>query len=621
MDAPDRTPWGPWTDYGRSQGAAEDAVGAVIETILSDGGLLLWQRYLERKAFVFASSSISEALVSQLIMHFVPHDEGEPLSDGWVIEDEPEPNSIDSWARMHLPVRRLPRNDESAAQGKDTSKWRVSSSDSRRQQMKARSSDSRGKIPAGKSGRNDKSESRSSGIPDDSVLDEAEERLREAKAQEEARRREKEKRLKESEKTKEEERKKVQQLHEEMAKRAHTFDTEGNLIWVEELKLERLPKVQEVFGFAVKKDLKVSGREFDGTKSSVGLSAPPSPESPKSQNKRAGLRKSQTLGDKQDRKHHDHSEFSDFFSKLQHGQPPILETMAVQPGVSLESMGKRKAGPVDVHSADHHMSRREYVQLAEQELAMDGNGRSPVSAAMMAEARSAQQNSSWSSPTRANDSRLEENPSTGGAAADGPGANGGGASLPPVPMGRSASAVALGGGGTGYPAGGGRSAQKPPTQSGEKTTAQHDPPAPSPATRNRKFEAVGHLGRPPRYHAPRLGAPFGMGSAQPPLGATMGHGLIRHGSLKEAYFFPSPTPDLPLSMLRRASSEMVVSPGGGNGSARKPPTPGRARPREPNPDAGPEPDSEGKLKPEMTPAYRHFRQSLLPGGDSTYGRF
>merc|ERR1719204_599060 len=105
-----------------------------------------------------------------------------------------------------------------------------------------------------RAGKTEKAESRSFPIIEEAVLDEEEEALREAKSAEEARRREKEKRARETEKTKEEERKQVALRHEEMQNKAHTFDQEGNIIWVEELKVERLPKVQEAAGYQIKKD-------------------------------------------------------------------------------------------------------------------------------------------------------------------------------------------------------------------------------------------------------------------------------------------------------------------------------------------------------------------------------
>jgi len=70
----------------------------------------------------------------------------------------------------------------------------------------------------------------------------------------------------------------------------------------------------------------------------------------------------------------------------------------------------------------------------------------------------------------------------------------------------------------------------------------------------------------------------------------MGHGLVKSASNKEAFFFPPAAPDMP--GVVRSQSEA------GLGSARRGPnSPGRG-------------GSEGHLKPEMSGAYRHFRQVL-----------
>lgn len=77
-------------------------------------------------------------------------------------------------------------------------------------------------------------------------------------------------------------------------------------------------------------------------------------------------------------------EFTDGFSKLQHGQPPIIETMVLVPGVLLEQMGKVKARPKLHHSPlrqsgpepdSRYMSRKEYVQLAEAEVPIEASVR------------------------------------------------------------------------------------------------------------------------------------------------------------------------------------------------------------------------------------------------------
>eukprot|EP00416_Gambierdiscus_australes_P012979 CAMPEP_0171138422 /NCGR_PEP_ID=MMETSP0766_2-20121228/135067_1 /TAXON_ID=439317 /ORGANISM="Gambierdiscus australes, Strain CAWD 149" /LENGTH=65 /DNA_ID=CAMNT_0011602035 /DNA_START=3 /DNA_END=197 /DNA_ORIENTATION=+ len=63
LDVVERSPFGPWHDYSRQLGGAEDAVCALIEEVLMEGGTKLWQKYLERKAFAFAAGAVTEAVV------------------------------------------------------------------------------------------------------------------------------------------------------------------------------------------------------------------------------------------------------------------------------------------------------------------------------------------------------------------------------------------------------------------------------------------------------------------------------------------------------------------------------------------------------------------------------
>merc|ERR1711976_539312 len=74
------------------------------------------------------------------------------------------------------------------------------------------------------------------------------------------------------------------------------------------------------------------------------------------------------------------------------------------------------------------------------------------------------------------------------------------------------------------------------------------------------YSSVGHLGRPPRLHVAPLGGSYGIGAPQPPLGATMGHGLHRHQSTKESYFFPDPKAEMP-HFLRSTSEASFMSKG------------------------------------------------------------
>lgn len=334
-----------WVDYGRGLCIAEEAVAVTIDQILTDGGTLLWQKYLERKAFSFAATAISEALVSRLRMCYVHHDHGEPLEGGqlgeeWQIEEEPATCEVDSWVRMHLPVRR--GKAEEASGSLKVPKLR------RNPASRQKFGSTLQKLPP-------EFQPRVQPLESEIQVDPEEERMREAKAQEEARKRDKERMAKESEKTFEEERRKVQQLHEEMSKRPHTFDTEGNLIWVEELKPDRFPRLVEFSSYAVKKDPnKTTTLGRDEKPVMGGAGAMPLPEP----------RRRRKDGKRRTKKGEAGPEFTDGFSKLQHGQPPIIETMVLVPGVQVEQLGKLKSGP---DSDSRFMSRREYVQLVEAE--------------------------------------------------------------------------------------------------------------------------------------------------------------------------------------------------------------------------------------------------------------
>lgn len=97
-------------DYSNRIRCAEEVVVTVVDDILTEGGHMLWQKYLQRKAFPFAAETATDALVSQLRMCFVAHDRGEPDYDSdqenWGLEEEPVPAEVDNWARMQLGVRR-----------------------------------------------------------------------------------------------------------------------------------------------------------------------------------------------------------------------------------------------------------------------------------------------------------------------------------------------------------------------------------------------------------------------------------------------------------------------------------------------------------------------------------
>lgn len=538
-------------DYSGRIRCAEEVVGGVIDDILTEGGHVLWQKYLQRKAFPFAAETATDVLVSQLRMCFVAHDRGEPedLTDveDWSLETEPVPAEVDNWARMQLTVRRKQKkyvNDMSP----------ISRPDRRLQTLRTRVSDARVRAKSG-SGRDKQSETRTFDLKEEGQLDDDEEKLRDARGQEEAKRRDRETKMRANEKAKEVEQQRVQALHEEMSRRTHTFDSDGGLIWVEDLKLDRLPKVQEVFPYFVKKDPRANKGGDNDASSGKAKDSPAGKKQPQQQRAKRRL-------DRSSKSKMDEDDFPDGFSKLQHGQPPIMETMAVKPGVVLDVYGKSKAGPPNAINAGG-MSRKEYVALTEKEVAYEAQfgSMSDPSAEHGGEPGSPYQQGGPPG-TAGSLSRSLDGGGLGGMSAEG-----GDGSLLPAIAGATGGASgsthgrSRGGTATGGTRPGAASTSKPSEEgTKKKSEVQMAPPAPSQHVRAKKMQAIGHLGQPPRLHVAPLGGPYGFGVAQPPLGATMGHGLVRHGSTKESYFFPHPSPEIPA--LLRATSETTIGPKG-----------------------------------------------------------
>jgi len=548
-------------DYSAKLRCAEEVVVGVIDDLLTEGGHMLWQKYLQRKAFPFAAENATDVLVSQLRLCYVAHDRGEPYdisdSEDWCLEPEPAPAEVDNWARMQLSIMQKKRkkidNDLSPVV-RDTR---------RMQTLRGRVSEARDKAK-GSTGREKQSDSKSFDLKEGTNADEEEEKLRDMRQQEESRRRDRESKVRQNERAKEEEQRRVQALHEEMSKRMHTFDSEGGLIWVEELKLDRLPKVQEVVPYFVKRDPRKQGPADGDASPGKGKDSPVGKKMVQRGKRRDGMRRTGKI---------DEDDFPDGFSKLQHGQPPILETMQVKPGVVLDVYGKSKAGPAP-STAGGGMSRKEYVALTEKEVAQEGifNSMSDPSG------EHAGEHSSLAGPPGTAGSRSQ----AGDAGLVG---DAGDTTLPPIGGGGLASTGTSRGGTASGVRGGGRGGGKAGEDAGgagtgkKKSEVQTAPPAPHPSVRGglKKMQAIGHLGQPPRLHVAPLGGPYGFGVAQPPLGATMGHGLIRHGSAKESYFFPHPVPKMP--DLLRATSETSIGPQGrgGLGSGRRLNSPGSGR--------------------------------------------
>lgn len=534
-------------DFGRAM-VAEQEARAVIDRILKDGGHMLWERYLMRKAFPFAVDAAVAAVSAGVEMCFVPCDHGEDdAMEDWGLEAEPQPREKDAWARYVL-------------RKKDDSKMRNTFSSTKdsgfgHQRKKGR------KISAQKDlslspekPKQVKVEGpRSWSLEEKHLPDKEEEFLREGKMKLDAKKREVEKQKKDEAKAAQQKRAQIEALHEEMDKRLHTYDLNGEVMWVEPPNLQKLPTVLETVGHRIKK-------EELGKHASAALATVSSPPSAKKKPK-----KRSRIQDTQD--------FSDTFIPLVHAQPPILETMDVKQGVSLQHKGSSKPGPPRA-PVEGKMTRSEYDAIAQREISGDtqlqftatgrvrahgGNsGNSPIE---QAPTPTKAKDASPKSATGKDPSPPEKSPEKT------PVSNSRSDSLPPLDKGRppppegGGAASSQGGGGLVL---GGSGAGVSPADAAALAGArdgkhQPAPQAPPMFTRARKYDAIGHLSRPPRVHPPSLGKldVFSPKATQPPLGATMGHGLLRHQSTVEEFFFPSFAPEhqAASSLISRSQSD------------------------------------------------------------------
>lgn len=239
----------------------------------------------------------------------------------------------------------------------------------------------------------------------------------------------------------------------------------------------------------------------------------------------------------------------------------------MKPGVLLVSHGKPKSGPA-VPTSGCGMSRREYVALTEKEMAYESQFASDHSPSPRAKDKPDSPHAHTGHGSIPGSRGITRSGSAGGLGNpldSHPGETALETTLPPISSGTDRGLGNVAGGPKKGPAGNrtgnaglggtGRTGSSTKDQKGEgESRVQMAPPAPSHAARAKKMEAVGHLGRPPRLHVAPLGGPYGYGVAQPPLGATMGHGLHRHQSTKEAYYFPDPKLEM-LPLLRSSASE------------------------------------------------------------------
>eukprot|EP00397_Hematodinium_sp_SG-2012_P031312 GEMP01033225.1.p1 GENE.GEMP01033225.1~~GEMP01033225.1.p1 ORF type:complete len:501 (+),score=133.81 GEMP01033225.1:176-1678(+) len=443
----------------------EELALETLDAVFDDAGVVLYNKYIEQKAYPFAVDATIVHLVSELQMAFqaVP----KQPKDAWLLESQPMKLQADSWARSCIPVRKATegrtRKDIPGAKQSSVRKTNVRSAES---------------VLAGCTA-SEEAPTRITSLQVLAEVDVEEMAMREAKDQELKRKRDEMDRTNEKLREAEAKEAKLSKAKDELNKKLYTFDTEGNILVVQPPNTDKLPSSVQLMNIKLP------------TKSGAHAKAEPAAAKSKSKEKQVPPVAAQI------------EKIPDGVQRLVAQQPSMIEAMALVPGVSLEDNGQKKSVAM---SKDIGMTRAEYLKL----LANDGT-RQPVSKPSVKKAAGEMATLDLQVETSfdAQEFPIVDAPSARAVSED---------------MGHEGS---IGG----------------DTPSTELVKKPHMVPSNVHSVRNKRLAIGCRLGardRMPVSGTARLAPSFGLAvPPQPPLGATMGHGLIGD---HEEFYFPNEPP-------------------------------------------------------------------------------
>lgn len=372
--------------------AAEAVSEEVIASILDECGQILYDHYIHRKSFPFTAQVASDLLVAELRMCFVPFDEGEPCGEcplqhetalpstagplalreaaqeteaeaeaaggdepwpkrggpaEWGLEREPPRSRVDTWARACVPIRRKvqPKRGPSL----EDSRRRIRSTGKASSASQGRPPSRQGTGLLGNSindlGAEVRPPTRAQMIPlsDEREEDEEEAELRDKKDREARRRRDEEARIQQTAAAEAEEMAKLAQVKDQMKNKPFTYDSKGDIIWVQPLQVHRLPPAHPAPSYSCKKDL-AAAQQHEVT--------------PRQAPRAAAAAAARQRGKKVKT-----AEFQDSFRRFASQQPTMMESMRLQPGVALTERGRSVHGAEEASKKPQPMSRKQYEGL------------------------------------------------------------------------------------------------------------------------------------------------------------------------------------------------------------------------------------------------------------------
>eukprot|EP00931_Biecheleriopsis_adriatica_P008784 TRINITY_DN109913_c0_g1_i1.p1 TRINITY_DN109913_c0_g1~~TRINITY_DN109913_c0_g1_i1.p1 ORF type:complete len:667 (+),score=138.55 TRINITY_DN109913_c0_g1_i1:28-2001(+) len=371
-------------NFGTSRHVLE-AVGEVIETILEHGAVILQEKQQRRQLIRNTWEVAREAALTCVDMHFVPHDDNPFEVDDcndWVLNDEPVKAVTDSFARYFLEVRKdrvvdvdSEHFEQEVVRGQPKSRAR---------RKPSKSSSSGGHTVPEADFRIPEVELSQRILPlhrsrnPDAVLEEQFRHMWNKRASERALLLEEQAQAKiEREREEQKRRREVLQELDDNDKdttyipdriQPLSIDGGGRVTFLDRQASAAPSFHNRMNDFTTFRVAGQGAEEFSSASSATGSKG--SKEiSEGQQGRRVALSEEEAAGGNADDsakppfKSPRHV-FTDGFEKLQHAQPPMVESMALQRGVVLNWGGKVKAGPRPVGEVNR-MSWSEYVAMTQ----------------------------------------------------------------------------------------------------------------------------------------------------------------------------------------------------------------------------------------------------------------
>lgn len=454
---------------------------------------------------------------------------------GWAMESEPPRCRIDTWARACVPIRKkLVRPHILADIAEDPRRSAGRASSSKRSQSRAstgtvsvpasrspsRIGNQTSTVPEGAEARLNSAPSKAQQIPiyDEREEDEEETMLRELKDRESRKLRDEQMRTERKAAAEMEEAAKLAQVKDHEKNKQFTYDTDGNIIWVQPLAVNKLPSTNPAPTFTCKEE------DFGSSPLQPAANADAKPAAAPGKSARSNGRTT--------KKRQASVEFKDGFKKFPSQQPSMMDAMSMAPGVELQERGKAKRNE-EKSSANASMSRKDYEEMLKKS---GGAGRGAQAASPPPNVPSA------SALPRPGDASVLGSAANLPISEEAPAAPDRGSDISPrqgpapgqtMNVVRSEMGAELVPRAPATP----RPVQPAPPQIARRMQSKRDALGYSLSTRERVQTGYGG---PSRYPG---------GTAQPPIGATMGHGLVATDKKYEDYFFPNAVPALGLGSM------------------------------------------------------------------------